>query len=266
MASDDLISQTEAESLTGLSSSTLTRFAEAGYLWLVDAQFRRGELVALFGNEMAKSSIQGSAVTASPVAVSETSEELVAATVPLDGPFVSPAAPPIDEEAPWYEQELPEAMLEEPLESDPPPRLENRIEVENSDTFTEAANKQDLPSGMSEENWKRMLLLQEKVIAMRESELSEVRRERDWLKERIEKLEHKSERDQLLLLSETQTIRQLLAYREEERRSFVQVALEWLGLKGADQSSAKGISRGLVPSHTSSTSIEVSRSEKDSSN
>src|SRR5262249_35141276 len=43
------------------------------------------------------------------------------------------------------------------------------------------------------------------------------------------KFEEKSERDQILLLSETQTIRKLMLI-QEGRKSPLQMALEWLGI------------------------------------
>jgi hypothetical protein len=50
----------------------------------------------------------------------------------------------------------------------------------------------------------------------------------EWLRARVEKLEEKGSRDQLLLLSETQTIKALITI-QEQRRSPVRLALEWLG-------------------------------------
>ena len=70
--------------------------------------------------------------------------------------------------------------------------------------------------------------LQERLLDVRAQQHEEQRRERDWLKARIEKLEEKNERDQLLLLSETQMIRKLITT-HEERRTPLQLALEWLG-------------------------------------
>lgn len=45
-----------------------------------------------------------------------------------------------------------------------------------------------------------------------------MREERDWLRERVEKLEERSEREQMLLLAESQTVRSLLAKEQRQRR------------------------------------------------
>ena len=53
-----------------------------------------------------------------------------------------------------------------------------------------------------------------------------LREERDWLRERIEKLEARSEREQMLLLSESENVRKLI---NTTRKGFWQRALPWLG-------------------------------------
>lgn len=71
--------------------------------------------------------------------------------------------------------------------------------------------------------------LQEKILDMREKEINDLKEQRDWLKSRIEKLEDKSTRDQLLLLSQTQTVKRLITI-NEHRRSPLRLTLEWFGL------------------------------------
>lgn len=51
-----------------------------------------------------------------------------------------------------------------------------------------------------------------------------LREERDWLRERIEKLEARSEREQMLLLSESENLRNMIGY---NKKSFWQKALPW---------------------------------------
>ncbi|MFN8389207.1 MAG: hypothetical protein U0136_02820 [Bdellovibrionota bacterium] len=53
-----------------------------------------------------------------------------------------------------------------------------------------------------------------------------MREERDWLRDRIEKLESRSEREQMLLLSESENVRKLIS---ATQKSFWQRALPWLG-------------------------------------
>jgi hypothetical protein len=69
----------------------------------------------------------------------------------------------------------------------------------------------------------------EKIIELREERIQEVSKERDWLRERVEKLEQKAERDQILLMSETQLLRQVME-QNAMQRSPVRKALEWIGL------------------------------------
>jgi len=70
---------------------------------------------------------------------------------------------------------------------------------------------------------------QYELIAMNRrlrEEIRMLRDERDWLRTRLEKLEFRSERDQMLLLSESQTIKSLVT--RPERRGFWQtLALPW---------------------------------------
>ncbi len=53
-----------------------------------------------------------------------------------------------------------------------------------------------------------------------------LREERDWLRERIEKLEARSEREQMLLLSESENVRSLIS---TNNKPFWQRALPWFG-------------------------------------
>ena len=52
-----------------------------------------------------------------------------------------------------------------------------------------------------------------------------LRDERDWLRERVEKLESRSEREQMLLMSESENVRKLI---NSSKKSFWQRALPWL--------------------------------------
>jgi hypothetical protein len=67
------------------------------------------------------------------------------------------------------------------------------------------------------------------MLDSKDDEIADLRNQRAWLRERIEKLEEKSDRDQILLLQETQTIRQLIAV-QESKKSVVQQVLEWIGV------------------------------------
>ena len=74
-----------------------------------------------------------------------------------------------------------------------------------------------------------IVTLQERLLDLRDSQLKDLKEEREWLRSRIERLDEKSDRDQLLLLSETQTIRKLVTNSQSNRTGF-RAALEWLGV------------------------------------
>ncbi len=59
-------------------------------------------------------------------------------------------------------------------------------------------------------------------------QLEILRGERDWLRARVEKLETRSEREQMLLLSESENIRKLIQQGEQKKNSWLR-ALPWFG-------------------------------------
>ncbi len=61
-------------------------------------------------------------------------------------------------------------------------------------------------------------------------QLEMLRSERDWLRDRVEKLESRSEREQMLLLSESETVRRLVT-NSSANRSFWARALPWFSDK-----------------------------------
>ncbi len=85
------------------------------------------------------------------------------------------------------------------------------------------------------ERLKNLLAIQERMLDEKDDQIADLKNQRTWLRERVEKLEEKSDRDQILLLSETQTIRSLIAY-QESRKSTVRQVLEWLGFSNRDTS------------------------------
>ncbi|HMO02385.1 MAG TPA: hypothetical protein PKD37_05975 [Oligoflexia bacterium] len=57
---------------------------------------------------------------------------------------------------------------------------------------------------------KNLIEIQEKILDLKDDQINEIKLERAWLRERVEKLEEKSERDQILILNESQTVKQLI--------------------------------------------------------
>ena len=196
MGLQDYISETEASNFAGVSAATLSRFVEAGYLKIESDTdglrlFSKVELAELFGLE--------------------------------DGSSADWSAPQPQATQPEVAAPRPQPVISAPLSS--------QVELERGPS--------SYRSGLRESAWafldrevsrlKHLTELQERLLEHHERELKDLREQRDWLKGRLEKLEEKGERDQLLLLAETQTIRKLVAL-EERRKSPVRLALEWLGL------------------------------------
>ena len=71
-----------------------------------------------------------------------------------------------------------------------------------------------------------------------------LREERDWLRQRVEKLEARADREQMLLLSESETVKRLLDKRDAEpKRSFWSRALSWSGLISEPKKSGRDTRR-----------------------
>ncbi len=91
--------------------------------------------------------------------------------------------------------------------------LQNQIEVEKSEPQADGSSL-------------RIVELLQLNQALRE-QLEMVKEERDWLRARQERLEARSEREQMLLLSESETVRSLINQRMEKKRPFWAFALPW---------------------------------------
>ncbi|MEN9846782.1 MAG: hypothetical protein RIS36_1929 [Pseudomonadota bacterium] len=207
MSVEGMISEATAVKEAGVSARTLQRFSEAGYLTVEvkgdgERLYARTQLAEIFGSfqEIPNSrepSDEGCAVS-SPSAASTGESETTT--------YCSSA-----EETP---------MVERVASATPDAR--------------ETASSADL-SPLNEEiqRLKSLVSLQERILDMKESEIQDLRSQRDWLKTRVEKLEEKGDRDQVLLLSETQAIRQLIGL-QQKRPSAIRSLLEWLGLGNSE--------------------------------
>lgn len=98
----------------------------------------------------------------------------------------------------------------------------------NSDEFQEASPGTVPQFERENIELKSKLTVHEMMLSMKEVEVSDLKSQVQWLRKRIENLEEKNERDQIILLSETQSLRKLIqSY--ENRRFSMKYALEWLG-------------------------------------
>jgi DNA-binding transcriptional MerR regulator len=107
-----------------------------------------------------------------------------------------------------------------PLEAAP---LSATIEVERTVATREPIQQNNLNSEKRVENTlvdNRSLELLELNRTMRE-QIQLLREERDWLRKRIEVLETRAERDQILLLTESRTVQNLIPERKWSLRSLL---------------------------------------------
>lgn len=212
MGLQDFISEGEAMSLTGMSKTTLSRFAEAGYLQLETDQdglrmFSKAELASLFGLK----------------------ETPTARTQPVE-----PKPEPITATAEVLEVEEKPLPLSERIEK----FIENRPAFVSEPTPISEPAKPDQTHEMEMRRLRNVLELQERILDMKDQQLRDLKQQRDWLQSRIEKLEDKADRDQILLLTETQTIRNLVNMNQaNKKRSAMRLALEWLGVAAPENES-----------------------------
>ena len=218
MGFDNYISESEAISYAGVSQATLARFIEAGYLAIEqDADglrlFSKTQLANLFGitepiREVHQNNIIEMPMAKTKVANEErvAEEEVVVAAVSNGAAYSSPTS-------------------ESPVER-------KVVELFEGATQTRGTAFETLDREVIK--YKNIVELQEKILAMKDEEIKSLKGERDWLRTRTEKMEEKAERDQLLLLAETQTIRQLISI-HDRRKSPVRAALEWLGFVNPEQ-------------------------------
>lgn len=220
MTSTDLISEAEAAQVAGVSARTLLRFSESGYLTVQLAldggrSYSRGQILEIFGSPSASTTQVGAQTTPRVDQGATTCGVSTASTQePSPCSSVSPSETPRSESA----------------VADQSPAIERPSRESASQLSEEIARLKNLIS------------MQERMLDSKDDEIADLRNQRAWLRERIEKLEEKSDRDQILLLSETQTIRQLIAV-QESRKTIVQHMLEWIGV-------SKSPEVATIPSNT----------------
>ncbi len=244
MTSTDLISESEATSLAGVSARTLLRFSESGYLTVQLAldgarSYSRGQIMEIFGSLPGTPSQTGTQAT-QPCSYDASSTPDISTR--QDTTFTSSCS--ASEVAP-VETTTVKPSQPEPAESTRPSSSAHIEEIARL---------------------KNLIAMQDRMLDAKDDEIADLRNQRAWLRERIEKLEEKSDRDQILLLSETQTIRQLIAV-QESRKTIVQHMLEWIGV-------SKTTEVATIPSNTdyaqkkaasgSSRTIEVEKAANQS--
>lgn len=215
MSTKNLITENEAVNLAGVSARTLLRFSESGYLTVeTDTTgirwFSRAQLEEIFG---ITATLCGETASTVEERVSE------APCSPEETNLLQ------DDGSKEQARETAHAAIERDTVSDVP--------SDNDDSRTPRANDSVPSLELEIQRLHNLLSIQERILDSKDDEIADLKNQRSWLRERIEKLEEKSDRDQILLLSETQTIRRLISL-QENRKSPVKQLLEWIGLARAN--------------------------------
>jgi len=262
MGFENYISESEAATLAGVSANTLYRFAEAGYLGVESDSdglrlFSKREIADVFGitDETLASKIEIERDTKSEIPLNQDNFSLEgqlgereSQNVAENGAafkLVSTYTP-----QPGRTEKSNSVDQTEAAQSSPGKNNEDQVLTTEQPSAQQPVSsaKPELLIRLEQDvrRLKSALELHEKLLDLRESEIGSLKSERDWLRIRIERLEEKGDRDQLLLLSETQVLRQLLTQRDQERRRTpLRAALEWFGLvdERAPAPSSSGLNR-----------------------
>lgn len=234
---DDYLSDTESARICGVSVNTLNRFIETGYLKVEHDHdglrlFSKNQLKRVFGvgeaafaktQPMTRVSIVGNAAikVEEPKIIRREPEVALA-----------PETSAKIEEPTQAEEKKPHLTIvpTPPTESIAiEPEVKTHITEERTDNSSKLKEVESRNQILEMENGKlqNVISLLEKMLDIRESEIDSLKRQQQWLEQRVEKMEERSHREQLLLLAESETVRKLVVL---QKRSPVRAALEWLGL------------------------------------
>ena len=286
MTDTTLITEEESATLTGVSLSTLLRFADAGYLKVQQEKegqrfFAKQELCRLFG---VSESVQEEKQTTESASgrLTDAVEKVTIdkeAPQPVNEDTLGDLESDTDEEYLSLRSEDHDALEDESLaiEDDTLETSDSEQQPDEDDSyidplatpaneviedvlpdtdelFASDTNKTEKPipeEGPGRHTLQRVIELQEQLLDEREEKIQALQEEVQWLRDRVERAEDKADRDQLLLLSETQAIARLIT-RDQKKSSF-QTLLEWVGIAKREDPIAKG------------TAIEIHRKDSDNS-
>lgn len=230
MGLHDYISETEAAHQAGVSIKTLRRFSDAGYLQVeIEPDglrlYSKGELDEIFGAHRS-----GAERGSQESPLSDTGSNAEAARFQPEGQSCDTNARAQRETgAVDKASDVTVSDSYAVTEEDRPDRRAFQRD-EGSDrsinTYEESATSLYAIEVLKLRN---VISLQEKLLDTKDAEIADLKGQRDWLRARVEKLEEKSDRDQILLLSETQTIRKLISL-QEQKPSPIHRFLDWLGI------------------------------------
>ncbi len=251
---EQLLSINESADIAGVSTETLEQYRDFGLLEAVVenemTRFRESDIRTLFYTKLRKEELSEKAPEESP---KESTDSDTASTLQQAAPITAPPKSNSSDDEDLQEPPTLEQILAEHAAS----KLEAaNVEVE----VVESSEKEEVVSATAEEKIEEVEAEEfhgEAVSTLGESieisstsafvpsspdadlieltkglreQIEMLKEERSWLRERVEKLESRSERDQMLLLSENETVRSLLgsANTRPQRVSFWRKALPFL--------------------------------------
>ena len=240
MAVKELISEKDAAKKAGVSAKTLTRFSEAGYL-TVEIQddgtrmYSASQINEIFGTFQAPP-------TGSAPSQPNPTGKIEMACKSTQTTF----RPEADTASSYYTPATPSPLAE-------------RVTIAEAPVAPPQHSKELDKLNEELQRLGNLVNLQERILDMKDSELQDLRSQRDWLRTRVEKLEEKGDRDQVLLLSETQAIRQLIGL-QNRPRSTMRSVLDWFGLGSSESTRQLASNEDLSqPERKGTSTIVVNR-------
>jgi hypothetical protein len=256
----DLISEELALKAVGVSGNTLNRFCEVGYLKTevsngVKSYFK-SELCKVFNiKEIKLYNFPNAAENSQSLDLEDSSDSK------QNEAQASPAYSEIATEENLSDTQNSEANESSDIisnehkdsaifHSEPAEPTNQKLEEDSQDNNSRKSWEMSLKlESLKDEvnKLKTIVQLQEKVLEIRESELADLKQQREWLQARVEKMEEQASRNQLLLISETQMLTKMIML--NKKPSPVKAALEWLGFPQSKEE------------QTNSTTVEMNKSK-----
>jgi len=223
---ESFLPEHEATRLYGVGSATLNRFAEAGYLQIeTDPDglklYSQAQLAKLFGQPIE----HPAAPTTAQKEESPLEEPVFATGEVLDS---SPEeVPPTTTEETYTP---PSALRDEEVAAPEAPAP--AVAQEHPSTPASAASTAADSIAKQQLEWevnklRNIVHLQEKILEMKDREILDLQEQRKWLRDRVTRLEEKGERDQILMLAELKTVRELVS----QRKGLLQTISDWFSPK-----------------------------------
>jgi hypothetical protein len=246
----EFVNEQEAAKLARVSASTLARFAEAGYFQIeINGQERfypKRALSSVFGITFPEASKENVIPFPIQAASSPTSDQTLESSSPVtDAQYIEATSNSIVPE--MAEPPLTAAAVD-PIWGTP---------IDNQSKNIEALETQA-------NHFRQIIQMHADILSRQEREIENLKGEREWLRRRIEKLEEKAERDQVLLLSEAQTVKQLIQI-QSQRKSTMRLALEWLGIAPSETAQVNSLDYQTKPLQEAARGAAPEYAAKDTS-